>query len=142
MRLGFLYIFSVLFLCVQHINAQNTLDIKKVLGIEGYVADEITHEPLSGSLIEMFSTDSILITSTKTKGVKGQKIARYRLYGERKKEALGHSQREQSQDIFHLSFASDFVCFNNCFILFYQYRPHFRQQRRRCGYDHHIFTAG
>ncbi len=88
MRLGFLYIFSVLFLCVQHINAQNTLDIKKVLGIEGYVADEITHEPLSGSLIEMFSTDSILITSTKTKGVKGQKIARYRLYGERKKEYI------------------------------------------------------
>ena len=66
-----------------NINAQN-IDIKKVLGIEGYVADEITHEPLSGSLIEMFSTDSILITSTKTKGVRGQKIARYRLYGERK----------------------------------------------------------
>ena len=70
-----------------NINAQN-IDIKKVLGIEGYVADEITHEPLSGSLIEMFSTDSILITSTKTKGVRGQKIARYRLYGERKKEYI------------------------------------------------------
>ena len=83
-----LYALICVLLCSHHIYAQSLSELKNMIGIEGYIADAITHEPLSGSLIEMLSVDSIVVGSVKAKGLKTQKIARYRLYGERNKEYI------------------------------------------------------
>ena len=48
--------------------AQSKEDMKKMIALEGEVADYVTHKPIPGTLIELLSSDSILLQKKKAGG--------------------------------------------------------------------------
>ncbi len=48
--------------------AQSKEDMKKMIALEGEVADYVTHKPIAGTLIELLSNDSILLQKKKAGG--------------------------------------------------------------------------
>ena len=62
----------------------------KMIGIEGYVEDYVTHKPIPGVIAEVLSSDSTVLQKVKTGGgisINGvmTKLSRYRLALERGK---------------------------------------------------------
>ena len=85
---------SGLLLCLFSMKAQNSQpDLKKVMGIEGYVADDVMHKPIRGTLVELLSTDSVLLQKNETGGWRSyngerELIAQYRMVVERHKKYI------------------------------------------------------
>ena len=85
---------SGLLLCLFSMKAQNNQpDLKKVMGIEGYVADDVMHKPIRGTLVELLSTDSVLLQKNETGGWRSyngerELIAQYRMVVERHKKYI------------------------------------------------------
>ena len=85
---------SGLLLCFFSMKAQNSQpDFKKVMGVEGYVADDVMHKPVRGTLVELLSTDSVLLQKTETGGWRSyngerELIAQYRMVVERHKKYI------------------------------------------------------
>lgn len=70
--------------------AQTKEEMMKMIGIEGYVEDYITHKPIPGVIAEVLSSDSTVLQKVKTGGAKSVNgvttmLSRYRLALERGK---------------------------------------------------------
>lgn len=60
---------SSLLLCLFPMKAQNSQpDLKVVMGIEGDVEDDLMHKPIPGTLVELLSTDSVVLQKTEAGG--------------------------------------------------------------------------